>query len=38
MMKSARQPYVGPTHAAIELAAKPPSGMHTMVSVTANGR
>ena len=37
-MKSARQPYAGARRRAIELARKPPSGMHTMVSVTAKGR
>ncbi len=37
-MKSARHPYAGATRLAIELARNPPSGMQTMVSVTANGR
>nr|QIQ10819.1 hypothetical protein GLBDPPGF_00025 [uncultured bacterium] len=37
-MNSARQPYTGPTTPAMVLATKPPSGMQTIVSVTAKGR
>jgi hypothetical protein len=37
-MKSERHPYTGPRSPAIVLATKPPSGMQTMVSVTAKGR